>query len=64
MQGESEKDMKKISGEEKELLKALILNGIGNGNTVNPDPFIPTPKQYKMLHSIMIKLDKNEHAVG
>lgn len=50
--------MKKLSSEETELLKALILNGIGNGNTVNPKPFIPTPKQYKTLHSIMIKFDK------
>lgn len=64
MQGEREKDMEKLSSQETELLKALILNGIGNGNTVNPKPFIPTPKQYKTLHSIMIKLDKKEQAAG
>ena len=64
MQGESEKDMEKLSNKEKELLESLILNGIGNGNTVNPKPFIPTPKQYKTLHSIMIKLDKKKQAAG
>lgn len=56
--------MAKLSNEETDLLKELILNGIRNGNTVNPEPFIPTPKQYKTLHSIMIKLDKKNQAAG
>ncbi len=64
MQGESEKDMEQLLREEAELLKTLILNGIGNGNTVNPKPFIPTPNQYKTLHLIMIKLNKNKQAAG
>lgn len=61
MQGESEENMK-LTYEEKDLLEKLILNGIGNGNTVNPNPFTPTPEQYKILYSIMNKLDKEQAA--
>lgn len=61
MQGESEEDMK-LTYEEKELLEKIILNGIGNGNTVNPKPFSPTPEQYTMLYKIMNKIDKEQAA--
>ena len=53
----------KITYEEKELLEKIILNGIGNGNTINPKPFSPTPEQYKVLYKIMNKL-KTEQAAG
>lgn len=49
--------MKKLNYDEKELLKSVLLNAIGNGNTVNPKAFVPTPKQYKLLHSIVQKCD-------
>lgn len=52
--------MKELIYEEKELLKEILLNAIGNGNTVNPKTFIPTPQQYKMLHSIIQKSELNK----
>ena len=48
--------MKKFTCEEIKLFDKLILNAIGNGNTVNPKPFKPTPEQYKTLHQIAKKL--------
>lgn len=51
--------MKELNYEEKELLRAVLLNAIGNGNTANPKPFNPTPKQHKQLYSITNKLGFN-----
>ena len=63
MLGESETDMTmQLSDSEAILLKELVLTGIGNGNTVNPKPFVPTPDQYIKLHSIMKSL--REQAAG
>lgn len=45
--------MKELNYEEKGLLKEVLLNSIGNGNTVNPKAFTPDPKQYKLLHRTM-----------
>ena len=52
--------MRELNCEEKELMEEVLLKAIKNGNTVNPEPFKPTPKQYKMLHSIMGKLELSE----
>lgn len=48
-----------MTPEEKALLDRLTLQAIANGNTVNPKAFEPTPEEYKLLHSIRIKLDLN-----
>ena len=48
-----------LTPEEKDLLDRLTLMAIANGNTVSPEAFDPTPEEYKMLHSIRIKLNLN-----
>lgn len=54
------KEDKTMTPEEKALLDRLTLQAIANGNTVNPKAFEPTPEEYKLLHSIRIKLDLNK----
>jgi len=51
-----------LTAEERELLDRLTLQAIGNGNTINPQPFDPTPEEYRMLHTIRIKLGLNRKA--
>jgi len=51
--------MTDLTREEKELLDRITLLAIENGNSVSPQPFDPTPKEYTMLHAIRIKLELN-----
>ena len=44
-------------GAELDVLAKVLLNAIANGNTVNPEPFKPTPEEYKLLCGIMCKLN-------
>ena len=45
-----------FNNNEKEVLKKMLLNVIKNGNTVNPESFIPNVNEYKVIFSIMNKL--------
>lgn len=47
----------KLSYEDMKLLDKILLLGIKNGNTVNPEPYTPTPKEYKRLYSIRHELE-------
>lgn len=42
--------------EEVKLVDKLLLNGVKNGNTVNPEAFVPTPEEYRLLYSIRNKI--------
>lgn len=55
--------MNELNCKEKKLLKEILLNAIGNGNTVNPKAFNPTPEQYKRLYSIMNKMELNKKII-
>ena len=48
-----------LDKKEVELLDKITLIAIANGNTVSPKVYEPTPEEYKMLHSIRIKLKLN-----
>ena len=48
-----------MTNKQKKLLKELVLVAIGNGNTVNPKPFIPTPSEYKELVDVINGLEKD-----
>lgn len=48
-----------LTAKEKELLDKITLHAIANGNTVNPKILETTPEEYKLLHSIRIKLELN-----
>lgn len=48
-----------LSEKERELLDKLTLMAIANGNTVCPTAFEPTPEEYRLLHSIRIKMELN-----
>ena len=48
-----------LTPEEKDLLDRLTLQAIANGNTINPQPFNSTSEEYRLLHTIRIKLDLN-----
>lgn len=45
-----------LTQEEKDLLDKITLMAIGNGNSVSPTAYVPTPQEYKTLHTIRIKL--------
>lgn len=45
-----------LKDEEVKLLDKLLLNGIKNGNTVNPETYIPTPEEYRILYDIRNKI--------
>ena len=45
-----------FTDKEAELIRNIILQAIKNGNTVNPEAFIPTPDEYKAICSIFNKI--------
>lgn len=45
-----------LNNKEKETLKKILLNVIKNGNTINPESFVPSADEYKNLFSIMNKV--------
>ena len=47
-----------LTEKEKELLTRIVCNVISNGNTVNPTSISPTPKEYKLLHRILNKINE------
>ena len=49
-----------LTVDELRLLDRVTLTAIGNGNTVNPVAYDPTPEEYGLLHDIRIKLGLNE----
>lgn len=48
-----------LTVDELALIGRLTLTAIGNGNTVNPVAYDPTPEEYKLLHTIRIKMELN-----
>lgn len=45
-----------LSEKEKKLLKAVLMNAVKNGNTVNHEAFVPNGDQYKDICKIIEKL--------
>lgn len=45
-----------LTNEEVEILRKCIGQAVKNGNTVNPEAFVPTPDEYKTICSIFDKI--------
>lgn len=56
---ERRSEMNELTKKERELLDRLTLRAIANGNTVEPKAFEPTPEEYRLLHTIRIKMELN-----
>lgn len=48
-----------LTVDELRLLDRVTLTAVGNGNTVNPVAYDPTPEEYKLLYSIRNKIALN-----
>ena len=49
-----------LTNKEVETLRKCIGQAVKNGNTVNPEAFVPTPDEYKAICSIFTKIAQEE----